>query len=241
MSLWFFAAIRGLAPDHTPDLGRLLREPADYIKIQLPYLAVWAAGIYVFALALALLAGLVVPHRRSGIRDVSSWWLIFGDDDRSTSRRWLSRRRADGADARPPVQQYVGCDLVDGSYLGGYVHAISTEVEETLDRDIVLIAPISYIPAEPLNSDAPVFPESDEKVSHESPPVTDPTELSDVGVAIVSAARIKFMTVTNVQSRADETMSPAGASRTLRQERMAIELREELTGEERAWLETDLG
>ena len=77
VSLWLFAAIRVLAPGHTPDLGRLLREPADYIKSQLPYLAAWAAGIYVVALALALLAGVVVPHRRSGIRDVSSWWLIW--------------------------------------------------------------------------------------------------------------------------------------------------------------------
>ncbi|WP_419840291.1 DUF6338 family protein [Candidatus Poriferisodalis sp.] len=34
VSLWLFAAIRGLAPNHTPDVGRLLREPADYIRDQ---------------------------------------------------------------------------------------------------------------------------------------------------------------------------------------------------------------
>ncbi len=212
MSLWLFAAVRGLAPDHTPDLGALLREPADYITSQLPYLAVWAAGIYVVALALALFAGIVMPHRRSGIRDVSSWWLIFGDGDRSTSRRWLSRRHSDGTDARTPVQQYVGCDLIDGSYLGGYIYAYSTEVEETLDRDIVLVAPISYVPADPPILDAPSAAESAEKTSHEAPPVIDPAELSDIGVAIISAARIKFMTVTNVQSGTDEEHSHAGDS-----------------------------
>ena len=187
----------------------MLREPADYIRSQLPYLAVWAAGIYVLALALALFAGIVMPHRRSGIRDVSSWWLIFGDDDRSTSRRWPSRRRSDETDARATVRQYVGCDLIDGSYLGGYIYAYSTEVEETLDRDIVLVAPISYVPAEPPILDAPVAAESAEKTSHEASPITDPAELSDIGVAIVSAARIKFMTVTNVQSGTDEEYSNA--------------------------------
>ncbi len=208
-SLWLFAAARGLAPDNTPDLGRLLREPAHYIASQLPYLAAWAAGIYVVALALALIAGIVLPHRRSGIRDVSSWWLIFGDDDRSTSRRWLSRRRNDGADARASVQQYVGCDLIDGSYLGGYIYAYSTEVEETLDRDIVLVAPISYVPADPPVMDTPAAAESAEKTTHDARPITDPAELSDVGVAIVSAARIKFMTVTNVQLGVDEEYSHA--------------------------------
>ena len=201
-----------MAPDHTPDLGRLLREPADYITSDLPYLAVWAAGIYVVALTLALFAGIVTPHRRSGIRDVSSWWLIFGDDDRSTSRRWPWRRRSDGTDARAPVRQYVGCDLIDGSYLGGYVYAYSTEVEETLDRDIVLVAPISYVPADSPVLDAPAAAESAGKTSHEPPPATDPAELSDVGVAIVSAARIKFMTVTNVQSGIDEEYRHASES-----------------------------
>lgn len=212
VSLWLFAAVRGLAPDHTPDVGRLLREPADYITSQLPYLAVWAAGIYVVALALALFAGIVMPHRRSGIRDVSSWWLIFGDDDRSTSRRWPSRRRSEGTDARARVQQYVGCDLIDGSYLGGYIYAYSTEVEETLDRDIVLVAPISYVPADLPILEASAAGDSAEKTSHEAPPITDPAELSDVGVAIVSAARIKFMTVTSVQSGADKEYRHAGDS-----------------------------
>lgn len=212
VSLWLFASVRGLAPDHTPDLGMLLREPADYIRSQLPYLAVWAAGIYVVALALALFAGIVMPHRRSGIRDVSSWWLIFGDNDRSTPRRWPSRRRSDGTDARATVQQYVGCDLIDGSYLGGYIYAYSTEVEETLDRDVVLVAPISYVPAEPPILDALAAGDSAEKTSHDTPTIADPAELSDIGVAIVSAARIKFMTVTNVQSGTDEDFSHASDS-----------------------------
>lgn len=211
MSLWLFAAVRGLAPDHTPDLGRLLREPAEYITSHLPYLAVWAAGIYVVALALALFAGIVTPHRRSGIRDVSSWWLIFGDDDRSTSRRWPWRRRSDGTDARAPVRQYVGCDLIDGSYLGGYVYAYSTEVEETSDRDIVLVAPISYVPADLPILEALAAGDSDEQTSHEASPIAETAELSDIGVAIVSAARIKFMTVTNVQSGTDEEYNHASA------------------------------
>ena len=200
VSLWLFAAIRGLAPNHTPDVGKLLREPADYIRDQLPYLAVWAAASYVMALGLALCAGMVMPNRTSGIRDVSSWWLIFGDDDRPTlQRRRSSRRRRDEADVRSPVRQYVGCDLVDGSYLGGYIYAYSTEVEESLDRDIVLVAPISYVPAGSLMPDASAAAVSDEKASQEESSITDPAELSNIGVAIVSASRIKFMTVTNVQ------------------------------------------
>ena len=240
VSLWLFAAVRGLAPHHTPDIGRLLREPGHYISGQLPYLAGWAAGTYVAALALALGLGMMVPHRRSGIRDVSSWWLIFGDDDRPTSGRRMPRRELEGAGVRPPFRQYVGCDLVDGSYLGGYIYAYSAEVEETLDRDIVLVAPIRYVPAEPLTPEALTVPVSDTAASGGRLPVLAPDELSDTGVAIVSASRIKFMTVTNVLSGAGAAISPADDKRTLRRERMGTELRAGLADEERAWLEADL-
>ncbi|WP_419947460.1 hypothetical protein [Candidatus Poriferisodalis sp.] len=81
-----------------------------------------------------------------------------------------------------------------------------------MDRDIVLVAPISYVPADLPVLEASAAGDSAEKSSHEAPPITDPAELSDVGVAIVSAARIKFMTATNVQSGIDEEYRHASES-----------------------------
>ena len=215
VSLWVFAAVRWLLPDHTPDIGRLLSEPADYIKDHLPYLAVWSAGTYAAALALAFGSGLVMPNRRSGIRDVSSWWLIFGDDDQPKLQWRLSKRRSD-VEAEVPslAHKYVGCELIDGSYLSGYIYAYSTEVEETPDRDIVLVASITYLPAEPSVSDAPVSTNSGVEVSGEKSSTANPAELTDVGLAVVNASQIKFMTVTTVQSKADEGIGSVGVARS---------------------------
>ena len=41
---------------------------------------------------------------------------------------------------------YVGCDLRDGSYVGGLLDWYSTEVDETADRDFVIAEPITYRP-----------------------------------------------------------------------------------------------
>ena len=80
---------------------------------------------------------------------------------------------------------------------------------------MVLVAPISYVPAESPTPDAVVAAVSDEKASQEEPSIIDPAELSNIGVAIISASRIKFMTVTNVQPGAADEFNPASDSRAL--------------------------
>jgi Family of unknown function (DUF6338) len=43
---------------------------------------------------------------------------------------------------------YCGCTLEDGTWVGGYLKSYSTEVQETADRELILVAPIRLRPAE---------------------------------------------------------------------------------------------
>lgn len=61
------------------------------------------------------------------IVDVSAWYHVFDEGPE---------------DARV----YVGCDLRDGSYVGGLLDWYSTDVDETADRDFVIAEPITYRP-----------------------------------------------------------------------------------------------
>ena len=91
LALWGFAALRGLMPTHTPDVGKLMDAPGDYAAAHLPYVAAWATGIYAVAFVLAaaegrfgLLARLTASSRLGGrlrgISHESAWWLAFKPD-----------------------------------------------------------------------------------------------------------------------------------------------------------------
>ncbi len=62
------------------------------------------------------------------IVDVSAWYHAFDEGPQGAT-------------------VYVGCDLRDGSYVGGLLDWYSTEVVETADRDFVIAAPITYRPS----------------------------------------------------------------------------------------------
>lgn len=70
----------------------------------------------------------------------------------------------------------MGCELTDGTYVGGTLWTYNATVEETLDREIALAAPISYRPSDG----------------------AEPVTFEDVAIVTLSASRIKFMTVTYV-------------------------------------------
>ena len=76
-----------------------------------------------------------------------------------------------------------GCELTDGTHIAGTLCTNSTSVEETADRDIALVAPITYRPDE----------------------ATAEAVLDDVGIVIVNAERIKFLTITYVDPTYETT------------------------------------
>ena len=98
-------------------------------------LLTWGTGLLMVSSVLATLLGMfgnrmtgrlgrVVTFLAPAIVDVSAWYRVFEESG-------------------PGTAVYVGCDLRDGTYVGGYLDWYSTDVAETADRDFVLGAPLT--------------------------------------------------------------------------------------------------
>ncbi|HMG25603.1 MAG TPA: DUF6338 family protein [Acidimicrobiia bacterium] len=157
-ALLVFALLRAAIPDHTPDLGRLVREGRDYFDANYSYITWWALGLLALACAFGFVLGRWPPRFAT----------IFADDITFTSAWWdLFERYRD-------AKVYVGCELADGSYLGGDLLTYNSDEDETEHRDLTLSGPITFRASD----------------------TDEPIELKDVGAVSVSARQIKFMTVT---------------------------------------------
>jgi hypothetical protein len=90
----------------------------------------WGAVILTASSGLAMIVGakgVRVGVVGQAIVDVSAWYHVFEEGP-------------------PESSVYVGCDLRDGSYVGGQLDWYSTQVSETADRDFVLAEPITFRP-----------------------------------------------------------------------------------------------
>jgi hypothetical protein len=157
-----FAVLRFALPGETPDIGKIERAGSPYARAHVISLAWWAFGLFVFACALAWILGRFSPGIAgriiSGqIQFDSAWWELFH--------------------AQPDCQNYVSCELVDGSYIAGYLLRYSTDTEETENRELALAAPIMYRP-----------------VGH-----TEVAELENVHALSIRAGQIKYMAVTYLE------------------------------------------
>jgi hypothetical protein len=130
LTLGLFSLIRIAAASHSPDPRRLLTEGNGYIGSRAGYILLWSVAFVVVSSLFASLLGLfgdkltgrlgrAVEFLAPSIVNTSAWYKVFEDCP---------------TDARV----YVGCDLRDGMYLGGYLAWYSTEVSETADRDLIL-------------------------------------------------------------------------------------------------------
>jgi hypothetical protein len=125
-----FALIRWALPSHTPDPSALLLNGVNYAAPRLGYLVLWATALLSFSSALAIVwarrPGFLanVPIFIPALIDTSAWVYEFEAAPKGT-------------------RVYVGCDLRDGSYIGGYLDWYNTNIEEVSDRDIALVAPIT--------------------------------------------------------------------------------------------------
>lgn len=141
-ALGLLAVVRVLAPEVTPDVGRVIREGASYFKGSYQLVAAWAAVLLTVAVLFAFWAAgpkevssrlfdRFVPNwvnhsDTSVIAPHSSWWEMFREE------------------VGPGETVWVSCLLGDSTYLAGALGSFSTETEETNDRDLVLIAPVQY-------------------------------------------------------------------------------------------------
>ncbi|MFL6161057.1 MAG: DUF6338 family protein [Jatrophihabitantaceae bacterium] len=182
--LGVFGLLRVAFPSHTPDVGRLARDPSTYLQVDLAYLFWWGAAVLAAACAAAVgaarLAGSAPARRlaerapfswftpRGGVSVEPAWWILFNQ--------------------YPDTQVYAGAMLDDGSYLGGWILSFSPDSDETADRELTLSGPISY----------------------RSPTADDAVDLG-VGAVAVSARRIQYLTVSYVDRAA--AAEPGSGSR----------------------------
>ena len=121
------------------------------------YLGWWALGLLALACAFGFVLGRWPPKFAP----------VFAEDITFTSAWWdLFERYRD-------AKVYVGCELEDGSYLGGDLLTYNSDEDETENRELALAAPITFRASE----------------------ADDDVELDDVGAVSVSARQIKFLTV----------------------------------------------
>lgn len=118
-------------PHAVIDVGALIAEPRVYLAEQWVRAGLSATTILAAATGLALLASRKPSQLHPS--DSSSWEVIFGE--------W---RQDCAVSSSEPLQTYVGCDLDDGSWIGGYLGNYNPTTAENGDRDLLLVGPIRY-------------------------------------------------------------------------------------------------
>ncbi len=132
--------MRAIQPHGTPDIGRLVRDPSAYLRESYLLVFWWSVVLLAVAVALAAwvgsgsarrtlsqlpgvsLAAQADPHESR----LSAWWLLFRD--------------------QPGVRVHLGCNLVDGSFVSGWLLSYNMSADDVADRDVTLAAPIHYRP-----------------------------------------------------------------------------------------------
>jgi hypothetical protein len=115
--LWF---LRGQYPHETPNIAKLVVDTHQYWVSHYILVASWAGGTFLFACLLAFIAGNILPPSAGKFQE-SSWWKMFQE--------------------YPDLRKWVGCELLDGSYISGELISYSPESDETENRELVLRDP----------------------------------------------------------------------------------------------------
>jgi hypothetical protein len=146
LSLAVAAILRVRRPGATPDVGELVRRPHDYVVENYRLVGGWALML----LGIACLIGFVAADprlRRFGARPAVQrplrWLLGSSPTDIDPNSAWYRLMHLYD-DLDPPLRIYVGCELDDGSYVSGELYSVSTQPEETADRDLVIMGPILH-------------------------------------------------------------------------------------------------
>lgn len=132
--LMLLGLLRAALPEFTPDIGRLAREGAAYVREEYLTLFCWSAALLAIS---CFLASLFVPpewltkrlpqrvRRRfphnPSIEHNSSWSELFL--------------------LEPECVVYLQCELVDGTLIAGALFAFNPQLDESGDRELVLTSP----------------------------------------------------------------------------------------------------
>jgi hypothetical protein len=176
--------LRGLTPGLAPDLVRFVQSPAEY-STQHPALIWWWS---LALLAVACLIGFIL-----GGFDIEGLGDEEEESDKASLGRRLSSRLGMGIGSVQFVSAWdkfltahgsdVQCSIVldDDTWLGGTVLWFNTDLDESPNRDLVLVKPVLY----------------------RGPDETIPQELPDDYV-MVSAGRIQYVGITHIVDVPDD-------------------------------------
>jgi hypothetical protein len=127
--LILFGLLRIFSPKITPDVGNMARLGSAYIRPHFVDTAWWALGLLAASCLLAWILGRHWPDVAGGVTSgrisfTSAWWELFH--------------------MNPDTRIYVSCELLDGTYVAGYLLTYSTEPDEISDRELTLASPMAY-------------------------------------------------------------------------------------------------
>lgn len=162
------SVLRALRPDETPDIGSYVRLGSSHLREHYVEAAVWGGSLILAASSVAYLWA--VPPSWVG-----QWQRL---------RPWVAERRGLGVihqrsgwsaafEQNPHTIKVLNVTLDDDSVVFGRLASHSTQIAETADRDLALIAPLKIR-----------APGGDQFV-----------DLSTAGMLVLSASRIKYFTV----------------------------------------------
>jgi hypothetical protein len=154
--LGLFAAIRALFPSWTPDVGAvILHGGGAYAASHYRSLAILGLILLAASTGLAYLAT-VPSFRRFFARvpvigayphdsTVSGWWVLF-EKWRVIHKTVPGKKPGKTREVKVSRRVKAGCLLDDGSYVSGWLASFNNSADDSLDRDLVLRAPIEVRP-----------------------------------------------------------------------------------------------
>jgi hypothetical protein len=141
--LFLFAVCRTLISEHTPDFGRIVREPHKYFVRNYSYILSWAISLFLLACILSLVLAALANHEgvlkklrtsppgkwimpKHGVKFQSAWWRMFMYPEKVTKSKKVT------------------CVLSDGSRIQGWLWSFNEETQESADREVLLSGPLTF-------------------------------------------------------------------------------------------------
>ncbi len=175
LTLAGFGIVRALAPDITPDVGAIVRDPGAYYQSHYVEVTLWSVGL--LAAGVGLAAVFAVPPRWS-----KCYFAVLKFWPAPTISAAISRRLRNPITAesgwstafhhRPDRKVYLGLRLKDGTYLYGPLLSFSSQIEESDNRSLQIERPIKI-----------------------RTPSATKAQCFDADVVVVSAGEIKTLSV----------------------------------------------
>lgn len=169
LALALIRLIGPLAGPFALDVAKVVESPQSYFRSSFDLAALWLAVLLLVSTVLAIsCAGMLNrPWLRVGLREsaVGQWILPHTSTKIISGWTWLFR------EVEPTAFKRVTCEFDDGSRIVGWLNSFNPVALDSVDRDVVLSAPLEYY-----RKDGPV-------------------EVMEYGAVSISARTVRFIHV----------------------------------------------